>query len=414
MHLVAVAARRCRPVVADRDRQEVEHEVRVGDGVVAPGEATRLEVIGCSGPASTEEPVRPDDGPSPPTQLRLQGHRLRARVLHVDLEVVLEVLAHAGQVPDHGNAQRLELGGVAHTGELQQLRRVDRAAAEDDLAGHDPPHSPPTAPVLDAASALAVEEDFGGEGARADGQVRPCHGRVQVGLRRAPASTAVDVPVEACEALLTSAVHVVGEREPGLLHRFEERAEQRVRRRATLQEERTVAAPVLVGPLPAGLHALEVGQAVGEVPGRHPRVGGPPLVVHRVAPLEDHAVDAAGPAQHLASGVGDPSVVHEGLGLGLVAPVVEAVADRERQGGRHVDVHVPPRIGAAGLQHQHPVGGVGAEPGGERVTGRAPSDDDEVVLLRGHAFLRAGCRTCSLQPARDPTSASRHRGRARP
>ena len=62
----------------------------------------------------------------------------RAGVLDVDLEVVLQVLAHAGEVVDHGDAERLQLRGVADAGQLEQLRRVDGAAAADDLAGRDP------------------------------------------------------------------------------------------------------------------------------------------------------------------------------------------------------------------------------------------------------------------------------------
>ena len=48
-----------------------------------------------------------------------------------------------------------------------------------------------------------------------------------------------------------------------------------------------------------GLHALEVGQAVGEVPGLHAGVGSPALVVQGVAALEDHAVDGLEPPSTL-------------------------------------------------------------------------------------------------------------------
>ena len=49
----------------------------------------------------------------------------------------------------------------------------------------------------------------------------------------------------------------------------------------------------------------------------------------------------------------DPPAVHERLGLGLVLPVVEAAADRERQRGRHVDEGVDPPVRTAGLQDEH-------------------------------------------------------------
>ena len=124
-----------------------------------------------------------------------------------------------------------------------------------------------------------------------------------------------------------------------------------------------MAAPRVVGRgREAGLHPLEVRQAVGVVPGRHPRVGRPALVVERVAALEDLAVDARRAAKDLAAGVVDPPVVHERLGLRFVLPVVEAAADRERQRGRHVDERVDAPVGPAGLEDQDPRARVGGQP----------------------------------------------------
>lgn len=139
----------------------------------------------------------------------------------------------------------------------------------------------------------------------------------------------MDVAVEPAESLLAVPVDVVGEREPGLLHGLEERAEQGALGLAAFEDERAGAAAPGVGALETGLYALEVGEAVGVVPGLHAGVRGPALVVHGVAALEDHAVDARGPAEHLAAGVGEAATVHVRLGLGLVLPVVQGVAHRK-------------------------------------------------------------------------------------
>ena len=165
----------------------------------------------------------------------------------------------------------------------------------------------------------------------------------------------MDVAVERREALLAVAVDVLGQRVAGLLDALEERGEERVRRRAALQDQgAVVAAPRIVGRgRERGLHPLEVRQAVGVVPGRHARIGGPALVVERVAALEDLAVDAAAPAEDLAPGVVDPPAVHERLGLRLVLPVVEPASDREGERRRHVDERVDAPVGAAGLEHEH-------------------------------------------------------------
>ena len=53
------------------------------------------------------------------------------------------MLADAGQVGDDRDAEGLEVRGRPDAGQLQQLRRVDRAAAQDDLAAVDRSRVPP-------------------------------------------------------------------------------------------------------------------------------------------------------------------------------------------------------------------------------------------------------------------------------
>ena len=71
---------------------------------------------------------------------------------------------------------------------------------------------------------------------------------MQIGARRGEPPPVVDVPIEGREPLLAVAVDVVGELVAGLLHRFEEGAEQRARGRAAFQHQRPgVAAELVVG-----------------------------------------------------------------------------------------------------------------------------------------------------------------------
>ncbi len=135
VHLVTVPARRRRAVVADGDRQEVEHQVRVGDFVVAAHEPAALEVVRRAGSPAQEQPLGADEGSPPHLQLRLQRHRLLAGVLHVDLEVILQVPADGRQVVHDGDVQPGEMRGIADAAELQQLRRVEGPATQDDFAG---------------------------------------------------------------------------------------------------------------------------------------------------------------------------------------------------------------------------------------------------------------------------------------
>ena len=191
------------------------------------------------------------------------------------------------------------------------------------------------------------------------------HHRMQVGAGgRKPAAVA-DVAVELRETLLPVTVYVIGARVTGLLGRGEERLEQRVGRRTALERKRTVVPAVgVVGRGgQAVLHPVEVRQAVRVVPVAHAGVRTPALVVHRIAALEDHPVDAAGAAEHLAAGVVDAAAVHVRLGFGLVFPVVETTSDGKRQRRGHVHEHVPQRIVAARFQNQNLVGLVGRQVG---------------------------------------------------
>ena len=200
-------------------------------------------------------------------------------------------------------------------------------------------------------------------------QVGSLHHGVQVGPGSREAPAVVDVSVKGVEALLPVTVHVTGKRVAGLLHRLEEGTEQGAGRGASFKDQRAVTTTPVVLPSQAGLHAPEVGQAVGVVPGLTSGGGCPAVVVHRVATLEYHPVDARGATQHLAACVVHATATHLGFRLGLVLPVVEPVAYAEREGGRHVDEHVPPVVGATGLEHQYPVRGIGAEAVGQGATG---------------------------------------------
>ena len=114
--LVPVIARGRRAVVPDGERQEVEHEVGVGNILVAPGEPATLEVIGRPGAAAEEQPLESDPGPAPLLERGLHRHWLPGAVLDVDLEVVLEVLTNARKIVHDVDPERSQLIGVAHAG----------------------------------------------------------------------------------------------------------------------------------------------------------------------------------------------------------------------------------------------------------------------------------------------------------
>ena len=205
-------------VVADGDRQEVEHQVGPADLVVAADEPAGLEVVGGADTPTPEEPLRTDPGLVTVGQPRRDRHRLGGGVLDVDLEVVLQVGTHAGQLDPGLDADGAQLLGVADAGQLQQLGAVERAAAQDHLSRRHRPAQPAPAGVVDARTTVALHPQAGDEGEGLDVEVGPVHDRVEVGPGGRQPAAAVHVAVDLGEALLAVAVDVVGQRVAGLLH----------------------------------------------------------------------------------------------------------------------------------------------------------------------------------------------------
>ena len=73
--------------------------------------------------------------------------------------MVAEIAADTGQGVPGGNADRGQILRIADAGDLQELRRVDGAAAQDDVAAGAEFPALPVLAVGDADGALALEVD---------------------------------------------------------------------------------------------------------------------------------------------------------------------------------------------------------------------------------------------------------------
>jgi hypothetical protein len=131
-----------------------------------------------------------------------------------------------------------------------------------------------------------------------------------------------------------------------------------------------------IGALVVVLVQLEPGQRVAPRPGVVAGQLRPLVVVAGLAAHVDHAVDAAAAAQRLAARIAQRAAVQAGGGLGVVEPVGARVADAIQVAHRNVDPVVV--VLAAGLDQQHPLGRVRAEPVGQQAAGRAGANDDVV------------------------------------
>ena len=383
MALEAVCLDRIAAVVVHRQRDEVVLQVRPGELLAAADEAAGLEVVRRGDPGPFQVPLDADGRLVVPQQRRVERDRLQAFVLQVHLEVVLQVLADAGAVDHDRNAQRAQRVGRPHARAQQQLRRGDRAAADQHLAARARlPHLVALQPGH-ADGAVALKQHPVAQGAGAHRQVRALARRVEVGQRGAAAPpVGGGGAVHRAEAFLTVAVQVVGAGVAGLLARAHEGLEQRADvglRRGDVQ--RALAAVPVVGALVAGLGLAEIGQAVGVAPALQAGLLRPALVVHRVAADVDHAVDQRRAAQALAAALRHAPPAHVRLGLGDVGPVVGGALQRVGQRGGHLRAPVEPPVGAAGLQQQHRHVGILGQPRGQHAAGRASADDDVVELV---------------------------------
>ena len=136
-------------------------------------------------------------------------------MLNVDLEMVLHVLADTGKVAHHIDAERLQMLPVANAAELQQLRRVERSPATNDVLCLDRVGLA-TASIFDANGTGAVEQNLVGLGQRLKCEVRSVEHRVQVGTGCAEATASAHVLVEDGKTLLAEPVDVGGCRKPSL------------------------------------------------------------------------------------------------------------------------------------------------------------------------------------------------------
>jgi hypothetical protein len=136
-----------------------------------------------------------------PRRSRSPPGNLPAQRLNVHGEMVLEILAHAGQIHPGLEVDLAEVVRLTDAREHEQLRRVEDAAGQQHLAGGRDPMEAPAPGVLDARRPRALEDHPGGEGARLDGEVRSPHGRAQEGHGGAAAPTVPDGPLTiACPA----------------------------------------------------------------------------------------------------------------------------------------------------------------------------------------------------------------------
>src|SRR6185437_7746883 len=183
-----------------------------------------------------------------------------------------------------------KLGCWPHPGELQQLRRVDWAAAEQHLAPRTRDMITIPATVANSNRATALEKDACREGMRAHGEVTSLHSGTKVSVSGAAAAATPHCHVHTPDAFLLKAIHVSRHRISGLAAGLQPGLVQRIGQETMLGRELAVTASIVIRAAGSTFSTLEVRQNMSIAPTRS-ALRLPVLEIHRIASHIHQAVD---------------------------------------------------------------------------------------------------------------------------
>ena len=285
---------------------------------------------------------------------------------------------------DHRNAEPPEKAGIANPRALEDPRRVDRSGAADDFALGADGFDAGRASDLEPRRPPFLDDDPGYESPLPHREVRARQRRTEVEERGAAAPAAPRGAIHRGEAFLAVAVEVVGPLETGRDAGFDERFEQRIGRCGPGDGQRPFAAVVVIGAGVSRLGPPEVGEAVRKRPALETGDSGPIVVVERIPPDVDHAVDRGRATDHLPSRTVHAPPVHPGFRIRHVRPVVGRAALRIGERGRHPYAPLPPRHQAPCLDEQDTHLRIFAEAAREHAPRGSGPDENVVVAVPGH------------------------------
>ena len=311
--------------------------------------------------------------------------------------MVAQVLADALQFVHRRDAQRPQPVALADAGEFEQLRRIDRAAGDDDLACGSRFALLAVHGIAHADATLAFQDERLGDGALVDLQVGAAARRIEIAEGGALAAAPGDRHLGHADAFLRGAVLVGIVGQAHLLGRLDHLLQQRHLVAWRMGDgEDALAAAEFVGATLEALHALEDRQHVLVAPAAISELR-PVIVVLRLAADIDHAVDRAGAAQHAAARHGDAPSARAFVRLRRVAPVDGRIVDHLGDADRHLRPEEVRSLGA-GFEQQDAMRAALAQPAGDDRARGAGTDDDvvmgRVVLHVGISLVLKGSSLC--------------------
>ncbi len=243
----------------------------------------------------------------------VQGVGVAHPIDDAGVDVVLQILADPRQIVDDRDTVRAQQFARPDPGELQQLRRVDRAAGQHDLAaGEDAAHYS-VLRKFETDRATALEQYPLRQRTDHDPQIGPLLRRTQIGDRCAAAAHVAHGYLQRSDPVLLGAVEIGVALVACLLGRGDEGVVQFVPRAQIGDVERAAGAVMRVGAALLVFGAAEIGQHVVIRPAGIAELA--PQIEILLLPADvDQPVDRAGAAQHLAARPDDAPAAEFGCG----------------------------------------------------------------------------------------------------
>ncbi len=322
-----------------------------------------------AGPAS--QPARDLHAQAPAARALVDRGGVAGPCRDTHREMIAQVLAHARQVLPDGDAVPGQQRRRADAGQLQQLGRVQRAAAQQHFPpGGDGARQSALA-VAHACRAPSFEQD--GIGLRADAQVDPAapYGWVQEGVGGGNPAALLDDALEVPGALLRRAVVIGVARDAELGGAGDEGFAQGARPVGTADRQAASAAAIrIVAGSDASFGALEVRQHVGVGPAGI-AAGRPVVEIRGLAAAVGQAVDGGGAADDPPLRQPDLATAQRRIRLGRERPGIGRVVERLDEADGHPDQRMT--VGDPRLQHADRGARVG-QPVGQHAAGRSGAD----------------------------------------
>jgi hypothetical protein len=299
-------------------------------------------------------------------------------IFQPDRRMILQVMSDARQVLNDVDAHLRQMIARPDAGQHQHLRRIDRTAREDDFLFGADRMNPAVLRVLDPDRSTVFDDHPVHMRAHLNFHIRALHGGTQIRNGGRLATSVHGIHLKTGKTFLRGAVVIRRFLVPGLFDGAEEAVENRVLNVCGLDFPRPFRAVIGIAAVLKGFRTLEIGQHVVERPAGQAFLA-PTVVIGVIAAHIGHHVDRRGSAQHLAARMKQAPVVGMGLRFGFVGPVEFRIVPHLPDAERHMDHEA--FIAVAGLERQHPIGSVLAQPVGQHAAGRPRAHHDVIDCL---------------------------------